>query len=145
MIRWNNILDESAESEDTNNQATTSYGVVAPDFVVTAITLTPTSLRAGRTFKASITVKNEGTAAGVPGRLQVWADQPASQNCAAVGNKSVTLTSLAAGASRTVSVTGLSAGVAGDKKLRTFIDSRCAVAEADEGNNQTELTYTVAP
>lgn len=116
---------------------------LAPDFVVTAIALTPTAPVRNATFSAAITVKNQGTLAGVAQTLQVWANQPEEPDCAAVGNGSVVLPRLAAGASRTVTVTGLPGGVTGTKTLRAFIDSRCQVAEFSDTNNQATLDYTV--
>jgi len=116
-----------------------------PDFVVTGVGLTPSGPTAGGTFSAAITVKNQGTAAGVPGTLQVWADQSAIQDCAAVGDKLATLGSLAVGASTTVTLSGFSAGALGAKTLRAFIDSACQTLEIDDGNNQTVKTYSVLP
>ena len=112
------------------------------DFVVTNVVLTPSSPTAGETFSAAVTVTNQGTAAGVPGTLQVWANQPIAQACGAVGNKSATLGSLAAGASQTVTLSGLE-GTAGTNTLRTFIDSQCQVAELSETNNQLTKSYTI--
>ncbi|MBK5962778.1 hypothetical protein CCR95_01360 [Thiocystis minor] len=115
----------------------------APDFVVTAIALTPTAPVQNGTFSAAITVRNQGTLAGIPGTLQVWANQAGVPGCAVLGNGSVVLTSLAAGASRTVTVTGLPGGVTGTKTLRAFIDSRCQAAEFSETNNQATMAYAV--
>ncbi len=138
---------QTPEITETNNQYTKTYTVTppVPDFVVTGIALTPASPIASGTFSAAVTVKNQGTLAGAPGTLQVWANQPSVQACAAVGNKSATLASLAAGASQTVTVSGLPAGAAGDKTLRVFVDSACLTAESIETNNQTTKTYTVVP
>lgn len=119
----------TAEASETNNQRTKAYAVAAP--------------AAGGTFSVAVTVKNQGTLAGTPGTLQVWANQPTVQVCGAVGNKSVVLASLAAGASRTVTLTGLPAGVAGAKTLRAFVDSTCATAEPNEPDNQATKAYTV--
>ncbi|WP_295451134.1 CARDB domain-containing protein, partial [uncultured Thiodictyon sp.] len=113
-----------------------------PDFMVTGVILTPSSPTVNGTFSTSITVKNQGSVAGTPGVLQVWANQGSLQDCGAVGDQSATLASLAAGASQTVIVSGLAAGVG--ETLRTFIDSTCQTAEADETNNQFTTAYTVA-
>lgn len=134
-----------AEVSDTNNQTTQVYTVMArPDFVVTGVVLRPSGPSANRTFSVVVTVKNQGTAAGVPGKLQVWANQTKAYGCGAVGNTSATLTtSLAAGSSTTVKVGGLPAGAVGAKMLRVFVDSHCQTVEADDTNNQTTKTYTV--
>ncbi|MBK5967096.1 hypothetical protein CCR95_24255 [Thiocystis minor] len=137
----------TAEANEGNNQATKTYTVLppAPDFVVTSLVLTPSAPIANGTFSVAVTVKNQGTLARAPGTLQVWANQAAGQKCGAVGNKSTTLTNLAAGASQTVTLSGLPAGTAGAKTLRAFVDSGCLTAEANETNNQATKTYAVAP
>ena len=133
----------TAESNEANNQATQAYTVTSPDFVVSSVTLSPASPGTGSTFTAAVTVKNQGTSAGTVGTLQLWANQTASQACGAVGNKSATIGSLAAGASATVTITGIPAGAAGSKTLRTFVDSQCATVESNEANNQATQAYTV--
>jgi len=137
----------TTETNEGNNQFTTTYTVVAappPDFVVTGVVLTPSSPNANATVSAAITVKNQGAVAGIPGTLQVWAHQTGIQDCAAVGDKSTTLTtSLAAGASTTVTVSGLAAGAAGPKTLRAFVDSGCQTTETNDDNNQFTKAYTV--
>ncbi|WP_295586532.1 CARDB domain-containing protein [uncultured Lamprocystis sp.] len=112
------------------------------DFTVTNITLNPSAPLAGGTFNASITVKNRGTQAGNPGILRVWANQRATQDCAAPGGADINLATLAAGAKQTVQIS-LPAGPAGYKTLRTFIDSQCLSAEPDETNNQDVKGYRV--
>ncbi|WP_295442300.1 CARDB domain-containing protein [uncultured Thiodictyon sp.] len=117
----------------------------SPDFAVTSIVLTPQNPSAGGLFNAAVTVKNQGTSAGNPGTIQLWADQTSAPTCGAVGNGSATLQTLAVGASQTVTLNGLSADAAGAKTLRAFIDSACATPESDETNNQTGISYTVVP
>ena len=117
-----------------------------PDFKVTGVVLTPTSPAANTTFSAKITVKNEGTVAGVPGLLQVWTNQGTQQACQAAGNASTRLTnSLNPGASVSVTLTGLKAGTAGSRTFRAFIDSECKTEESLETNNQATKKYTVKP
>ncbi|MBP6734483.1 MAG: hypothetical protein KAY71_01200, partial [Chromatiaceae bacterium] len=136
----------TAEANEANNQATKPYTVLppAPDFVVTGLVLTPSAPIANGTFSVAVTVKNQGTVAGTPRTLQLWANQAAVRNCGAIGNQAKILTSsLAAGASQTVTLGGLPAGVAGAKTLRAFVDSQCLTTEANEANNQATKTYTV--
>ncbi|WP_295458860.1 CARDB domain-containing protein [uncultured Thiodictyon sp.] len=138
----------TAETDEANNQSTASYTVAppAPDFVVSTIVLTPASPTVNGTFSATVTVTNKGTAAGTS-QIEVWADQAAAQSCGANGGRvaSPLVSSLAAGASRTFTLTGLSAGVAGTKTLRAFVDFVCMTAESDETNNQAVLIYSVIP
>lgn len=114
-----------------------------PDFVVSALSITPTTPEVTVSFSASVTVKNQGTATGSLGTVQVWANQPTTQACSAVGDKSATVGSLAAGASTTVTITGITADSVGAKSLRAYADSNCQTAESNEANNQTTLAYNV--
>ena len=134
---------QTAEADETNNQGALTYTVRAPDFVVSALALTPGSPSANGTFSADVTVTNLGLGDGLPRVLRVWTHRPAAVGCRAAGNKTVVVPSLAAGASTTVRVTGLPAGLAGAKTLRAFIDGTCQTAESDETNNQGTLAYTV--
>ena len=132
-----------AESNDTNNQYSQTYTTVVPDLVVTNITLTPTLPTANTTFSATVTVKNQGTVEEDGRQLTVWANQPNVQSCNAMGDKSLAIGPLAAGESKTMTVAGLSANGAGNKMLRVFIDSTCALAEFNESNNQNTQAYSV--
>jgi hypothetical protein len=113
------------------------------DFVVTNITLSPTSPAAGATFSASVTVRNQGTASGSGGNLSVWVNQAAAASCGATGTQQLSVGTLAAGASRTLTFTGLPAGIAGTSTFRAFVDSACVTLESNEANNQLTRTYTV--
>jgi len=114
-----------------------------PDFVVTGITLTPASPGINTAFTANVTVKNQGKSAGDGGKLLVWANQGATQLCGAAGDQAVAVGTLAAGASATLTVSGLTAGTAGTKLLRAFVDGACATLESNEGNNQRTASYRV--
>nr|WP_276570307.1 CARDB domain-containing protein [Thiocystis minor] len=119
-------------------------GPDAPDFRVTSLVLTPGSPTTNSAFSATLTVKNQGTAAGAPGMLQVWSNRSAAPACGAMGDRSVSLAgSLAVGASTPVDVFNLPAGAAGAKTLRTFIDSQCRTAESNETNNHGTHAYKV--
>ena len=116
----------------------------APDFRVTRILLTPASPTNNTTFNAKITVKNQGTVAGVPGMLQVWTNQRTKQSCRAVGDASAKLTKrLNPGASISLTLQGLNAGAAGSRTFRAFVDSECKIEESLETNNQSTKNYTV--
>ena len=139
---------ETAEPNETNNQAGKSYRVFAQpiaDFAVTAITLTPNRPTAGGTFSADVTVKNRGTASGDAGTLALWVDQSGVPACGTTGDAALPVGTLGAGASRTLTLDGLPAGAAAAKSLRAFIDAACVSAEAYDGNNQWVKPYTVAP
>ncbi len=135
----------STETNETNNQLTKSYTVVTalPDLAVTAVTINPTNPRVNGTFSATVTVKNQGTAASLAGRLDVWTHQTVTQGCGAAGNAFTAIPSLAAGASTSYTLTGLPAGAAGTKTLRAFVDSACVSTETNETNNQLTKSYRV--
>uniref|UniRef100_UPI0025EFB3D3 RCC1 domain-containing protein n=1 Tax=uncultured Thiodictyon sp. TaxID=1846217 RepID=UPI0025EFB3D3 len=116
--------------------------ILPPDFAVTNIALTPANPGANATLTATVTVTNQGLAAGAPGALQMWADRAAAAPCGGVGDQSAMLPSLAAGASATVTFTGLPAGAVGAKTLRAFVDSACQTLESDDSNNQSTRPYT---
>ncbi|CAK0770580.1 hypothetical protein CCP3SC15_410001 [Gammaproteobacteria bacterium] len=137
----------TAEANESNNQRTQTYTVtppLRPDFVVSSIVLTPASPAPNSTFSARVTVRNQGSAAGDGRQLTVWANRVAAQTCGASGDRSVAVGALAPGLSTTLTVNGLSAGVAGAKTLRAFVDGTCATTESDETNNQGVHGYTVA-
>ncbi|MCX7112778.1 MAG: M6 family metalloprotease domain-containing protein [Proteobacteria bacterium] len=137
-----NITNISASA----STMTATMGILTPaqpDFVVSALSITPTTPEANASFTASVTVKNQGTTSGTVGTVQVWANQPTTQACSAVGDKSTTVGSLAAGASTTVTISGLTADSVGAKTLRAYSDSNCQTSEMDETNNQTTLAYNV--
>jgi len=132
------------ESNDSNNQRTATYQTITmPDFVVSAITLNPAIPSPDSDFKATITVTNQGTAAGRSNHLSVWADQPTAQACGAAGDEGGWPGFLAAGASKTITVTFSSAGPAGVKRLRAFADDSCDTPESNETNNQAVKAYRV--
>ena len=114
-----------------------------PDYMVTSVTTDPISPLGGSSFNANVTLKNQGTANGNLGTVQVWSNQTTNQACNSVGDKSVTVGTLAAGASTTVTISGIPTGVTGSKTLLAFIDSNCQTAEIDENNNQFKLNYMV--
>jgi C1A family cysteine protease len=124
-----------------NRPVTATYATpTSVDLVVTKIVLTPSS---PSTFSAKVTVKNQGTVSGDGGWLDVWTNQSSSQGCGSDGNKFKPVGIIAAGASRSFAFTGLSTRSAGNKTFRAFVDSYCQTTEANEGNNQLTLVYTV--
>ncbi|CAK0766628.1 exported hypothetical protein [Gammaproteobacteria bacterium] len=127
-----------------SNEVSATPIVAQPDFVITSLTLNPVSPTANSTFTVTISVKNQGTARGMSGYLDVWADQPTVRGCAAMGNAFVDIGILEAGASKNLTVP-LTAGSAGSKTLRAFADSWCEIAESNDGNNQLTQVYTVVP
>lgn len=135
----------TTEANETNNQFTQTYRVSSgqPDFVITALTLTPATPVANATFNLAVTVKNQGTIAADGGYLDVWTNQTTAPTCGTDGNAWLDVGSVAAGAAKTLNFTALAAGRAGAKTLRAFVDSWCAAVETNEVNNQMSKSYTV--
>jgi hypothetical protein len=135
----------TTETNETNNQRILNYRVAGrlPDLIVTSIALTPAVPAVNGTFSAAITVKNQGTTVSGTSYLDVWVNQATAQTCGASGTTWADVGTIAAGASKTLTVTGLSAGAAGTKTLRAFVDSWCETVESNETNNQLTKSYTV--
>lgn len=140
---------DTAENNEADNQLLKPYRVLPAaigqaDLVVTGMAMTPIAPLPNTLFKAWVTVKNQGTAAATAGQLSVWTNQATVQACNAVGNKTVAVTALDAGATAVLEVTDLASGTAGAKTLRAFVDSTCVTVEGSESNNQVVQSYTVA-
>lgn len=132
--------------------ATLNIGAPKPDFVITGIVINPETVTTGKTFAAAITVKNQGTTAGIVGKLSVWVNSPGSDiPTGTVGNASANLGLLGIGTSTTVVFSALSAPamVPADAKLmsatlRAFANSTGAQTEFLLDNNQLTKAYTVS-
>ena len=138
----------TAESDETNNQATQTYSVVEAlaDFAITDVSVSwgGADLLEGGTFDVDVTVENQGVVAGDAGSLALWLDKAAAAGCAESGDASVQVGALGMGESSVLSFTDLPAGGAGAKTVRVFVDSDCASAELDESDNQSTAAYQVA-
>jgi hypothetical protein len=140
--------NSAAESNETNNQLTKTYTVVPPpqpDFVITSMKFSPSTVTTGTVLTVTVVVKNQGTAAGDGKQLTLWADCPPAPANGAGGNLNLAVGTLAAGANKAITFTGLTAGALGNRVLRSFVDSANATVESNETNNQFTLPYTVAP
>ena len=135
------------ETDETNNQATLNYRTGRPDFKIKAVSLSPASPAAGKTFTAYVTVANAGEVAGNAGTLDVWADcstlaTPPVPGGKTKGNKSKTLGTLQPGQEKTVAITGLKAPAdTAAAVLGLLLDSRAKTPETDENNNWLDFEY----
>ncbi|CAK0759931.1 hypothetical protein CCP3SC5AM1_2760001 [Gammaproteobacteria bacterium] len=114
-----------------------------PNFVITSITLNPTTPTAKSTFSALVTVKNQGTLAGNGGYLDVWPNKTTSSVCGDDGDAWTTVGTLTAGQSKTFTIVNLRSGAVGSKTFRAFVDSWCETHELNESNNQLTKSFTV--
>jgi len=139
---WNgNVWTTGAILED----CIVSFSFTAqPDFVITAINLTPTSPPKNSVFTATVIVKNQGAIAGNVGWVDVWINQSSVLDCGTDGDQWKSFGSLDAGASTTLTFTAFAAGsTAGNRLFRAFVDSFCNTEESDESNNQFTKSYVV--
>jgi hypothetical protein len=148
-LKWRYMKDGSRSSgSDSGWVDKVEWDVTTPpslsDFVVTSITLNPSSPTANGTFSVDVVVKNQGTAAGDGKTLSVWVNQGSNQNCGASGDKSTSVGTLQSGESKTFTFSSLSAGSSGSKTFRAYVDSGCGTSESDENNNQLTKSYTVS-
>ncbi|CAK0769433.1 exported hypothetical protein [Gammaproteobacteria bacterium] len=134
----------SAGISALSNEVSATPRLPQPDFVITRLSLNPATIAANGLFSITVAIKNQGTAEGTGGFLDIWANQPTPQSCNAEGDAWTVTGTLEAGVAKTVTLT-LQAGSSGAKTLRAFIDSGCETVESNEGNNQFTRTYTVTP
>lgn len=114
-----------------------------PDFVVTKITLVPSSPEPGTKFKAKVKVKNTGAVAGDAGKLRVWKNTQKNPSCKTKSGRSKSIGMLSPGEKKVVTIKGLKMNKEGSKILRAFIDGTCLTSESKEGNNKRKKIYTV--
>lgn len=131
------------EPNEINNQFSVNYNVVSQaDFIVSNITLNPAAPVPNTNFSAAVTIKNQGTAAGTAGFLDVWLDQATAQPCSAEGDQWLDVGgTLLPGASKTLTFSNLSFATDGAKLFRAFVDSWCTSPEAQDANNQIVKAY----
>ena len=139
----------SSESNDTNNQFALAYAVGTsksrPNFIISSITINPTTLKVGNTFSATVIVRNSGLTSADGGYIDLWTNAASSQVCGVAGNSWTSVGILAAGTTRSITFTGLRAASTGAKTLRAFVDSECVIPETSDADNQRTLNYTVSP
>ena len=141
FVDGNSVTPESSEG---NNQLTLKYVLTLPDFIITALTTSPSTPAKSAAFSASVTIKNQGGAAGNAGVLRLWANHTAVANLGEASDIALNAGTLAAGASATLTVSGITAPNAdGTYTLRAFVDADGATAEQSEGNNQLTKSYTI--
>ena len=133
----------TTESDETNNQATRSYPVVAPDFVITDIVLPTSTPVVDIPFDVQITVTNQGMASGHGGSLNVWSDHATAADCWEGPDTQVDVGTLAVGESKTLILTVTPSDLTSPKTLRAFVDGYCQTTESDEANNQATRSYAV--
>lgn len=118
-----NICSLAMNSNKTVNAV---FDQLLPDFVITNITLVPTSPKINTTFTANITVKNRGEISSDGKQLTVWPNSDTVKKCSTNG-KSISVGVLDKGESKTLSISGFIVGSKGTKTLQAFVDSLCTI------------------
>ncbi len=137
-------MDANGSYQSPYSDSATGWLTSTDDLLVTGITLNPAVPESGKSFSASVTVKNTSGRAVVAGDLDVWVNQSAVVSAGTRGNKNVSVGELQSQESKTLTFTGLTAPAGtGSYVFRAFVDSRGAVAESDETNNQFTRAYQV--
>lgn len=110
-----------------------------PDFVIAGITIGTVP------FCASVTVSNQGAAAGNAGSLSVWLNHPSLAVCGEASDRTnTTIGILGAGETATIEFSGFEQPAAWlTNTFRAFINSTCSELEARHDNNQATCTYAV--
>lgn len=142
-----NARNTTAEMDDTNNQAVLVWHAGRADFVVTRMEFVPAQPVCGKTFAATVIVRNAGESAGDGGYLDVWVNQPGVPvpGLKLRGDKAATVGVLQPGQEKTLRLTSLKSGAGEDRVFRAVVDSRTKTIESDESNNQAVLGYHCQP
>ncbi len=123
-----------------------SFTTLAPDLVVTGITVTPALPLQGQQVTIEVAIRNQGTGPTPRSGFMVdlYVDRTPSA-CSVAGDYYTVTGELAAGASRVITFT-TNALPAGTHTLRAFVDTDCVVRESNESNNLSapQMVY-IAP
>jgi hypothetical protein len=137
------------ESSETNNigyvAITVTSGTSQPDLITQNPAASPTSVLAGSTTTASVTVKNQGTASAGASNLKYYLSTNTTYETGDTYLATDAVATLAANATAAVSelVTIPSATAAGTYYILFYADADAAVAESNETNNVGYIAITV--
>jgi hypothetical protein len=152
FLRWNGCTAAANNPNQCRVTLTDNLSVRATfstkttplaDLRVMGIVIEPKLILANQTFTVTITIKNNGNSKTNSSTLELWANEPNTQTCGATGDEWAKIDQLAAGAKTTIPIKIKAPNSSGKKRLRIFLDSRCAVKELEDRNNQSGKWYTV--
>jgi hypothetical protein len=100
------------------------------------VTIPFTQRTSSSTVTAYVVVVNSGTTTLPAVRLDIWANSQDEgyKRCGSRGDKSLTVSKLAPGASQLFNVTGLQRAWYGYQRIVAFVDSQCRITESNEEN-----------
>ena len=137
------------ESSETNNVGyvaiTVTSGTSQPDLITQSPAASPTSVLAGSTTTASVTVRNQGTASAGASNLKYYLSANTTYEVSDTYLATDAVAALAASATAAVSelVTIPAGTAAGTWYILFFADADAAVAESNETNNVGYVAITV--
>ncbi len=141
VTAWVDDVNRMTELDENNNKYSESLAVTTspmPDFVVSSLTCSSTSVENGSTATFTAVVKNQGTAAGAPGIVAFMVD---GTQVSATSNDT---TALAVGSTKTVTGTWTATGV-GSHTVTATVDNANTTTEGNESNNTTSISLSVTP
>jgi len=125
------------ESNENNNEASLPINLPAPDFVVTNLTVTPTTnLKDGQELQIQATVANQGGATVFPITVALLADEGKF-------GEQVIADGLGSGQSVTLTFRHTLSG--GQRKIAVVVDPADSLPESDETNNRREFNLPQVP
>ncbi|GIV78085.1 MAG: hypothetical protein KatS3mg050_2479 [Litorilinea sp.] len=138
--------DTIAESDETDNTATTSLTVApppAPNLVVQSsdIRFTPSSPSAGDLVTVTVTVRNTGQRNA--NNVEVRFTDVTNGGNTPIGTQ--TIASIPSGGSGIAQVAYDTTGKEGQRQIQVTADPNNTIAETNEEDNQAQATLTVAP
>ncbi len=133
--------DESAITDKDSGPEKDTKDREKPDFMITTITLEPSSPKAGDLFTATISVFNNSGTKGDPGTLAVWLDHSDNASGSEASDTNVVVDAIEGRRSCSIKIADLKATEKGIHTFRAFIDSKEQSSEKSESNNQKSMKY----
>jgi len=126
--------EEVVESDETNNDYTYVFSVLAPDLIIDTITWSPENPSVGDKVTFTVTIKNQGYITARFSQVDFHIDG------ASRGYQDVPR--IDAGAAVTKTFTWITR--AGSHEIKAIADSNNVVTESDETNNEKTVTFSTA-
>ncbi|GAI83998.1 unnamed protein product, partial [marine sediment metagenome] len=123
------------ESDETNNEKTVTFSILAPDLIIETITWLPAGPSKGDTVTFGVTIKNQGNGRANNSRVYFYIDDSSR------GYQEVPR--IDAGATATKTFTWIAH--AGSHSIKAIVDKGGWVIESDENNNEKTVTMSTLP
>lgn len=113
------------------------------DLAIVDMTVTSDNEVIGADSTLVVTIKNRGEKAAKNFTLSVWFDRNAPARCGQSGDANTVISTLNAGATKTLSFPFTRGQKTGTRNALAFVDSTCATAEGSEAKKQKSAQYEV--